>query len=835
MVLGKEAAEIAYIERERRRADVPDDFADSALRFSRQQLAAADPGIRQEAERNARRILQTGDRTAWLRSWPDPMTIKADIAARSRGESDLVVAARQAGRLLMFNAALPDFAGTIYDARMPLDVQARRVAYLTHYLDIRDRWTPTFESSCPDRGPCRRREFHEISGDYRYGLEAATEAANLYLPQNQRAQFVSEASPRSAPATATAASPPPEYSSSSGDPPFATLAFIALVLVALGVFVWLLARGGKDGGRSTRHGSAQFAPMQFGMPDDPASLHHGAFLGFSHRLGDTRGVVGRPIVTTEEAHTLIVAPSGSGKGTSVIVPTLMLYKPSIVVFDPKGENAAITARYRRDQLGHKVHILNPWGELADLFKSYGFSPATLNPLDVLDRDDRNVVATAQGIAAAICFRPDDKSPIWQSSAAALLSSILLWVTDQPGETKTLGRVADLASGGENGEDLRTSLIPKMVASSSFKGAMRKSVGHLLHLADETYTGIIFNLSDALQFLVDDLLVEATDHSTFDIADLTRGETTVFLVIPPDQIKTKAVWVRLLLASVTGAFRQNPASKSGRRAMFLLDEFPVLGRVEQLLEDLAFMRGYGLDLTIAVQDMGQLRGLYGEGADTIVSNCGWKWFCNVQDLKTAQYVSAALGTTTIDTVSHSTGAGGNGSTTTGEMARPLLMPEEVMQLGKGVAIAFNPVTWPHSLRLAKYWELTARFMQARKPTDPYWDADFTKCDPNPFRKAGQDQDDGGQGSQSQGSHKQGSGQKQGGGGGSGGGGQGWNDPTSGGMTRAKALDILGLPANATQAQIKKQYYHLAKKVHPDSEGSTVLMQILNAAWDYLRDK
>lgn len=835
LVLGKEVAQIGYIERERRRADVPDDFAASVLIFSRQRLAAADPGVRREAERYGRRILDAGDRTAWLRSWPDPMRVKADIAARSQGEGDLVIAARQAGRLLMFNAALPDFAGTMYDARMPLDVQARRVAYLTHYLDIRDRWTPTFENSCPERGPCRRRDFHEISGQYRYGLEAATEAANLYMPENTRARFIDVTDARGTRAPPSTSAPiSTQASQSSGDPPFAALVFIVVGVVAVGLFLLILlfARRGTDGGRSIRHGSAQFAPMQFGMPDPPASLHQGVFLGFSHKLGGQAAVVGRPIVTNPESHALIVAPSGSGKGTKVIVPTLMLYKPSIVVFDPKGENAAITARYRRDQLGHKVHILNPWGELGDLFDGYGFSPATLNPLDVLDRDDRNVVANAQGIANAICFRPEDKNPIWQNQAAALLSSILLWVTDQPGETKTLGRVADLASGGEAGEDLRKSLLPRMIASSSFKGAMRKSIGPFIHMADETYTGVIFNLNEALQFLVDDLLVEATDHSTFDIADLTRADTTVFLVIPPEQIKTKAVWVRLLLASVTGAFRRNRASKTGRRGMFLLDEFPVLGRVEQMIEDLAFMRGYGLDITITVQDLGQLRTHYGEGADTILSNCGWKWFCNVQDLRTAQYVSSALGTTTIDTVSHTAGQGGKGSTTTGEMARALLMPEEVMQLGRNLAIAFNPIGWPHILSLANYWELTARFMQARKPADPYWDADFTKSDPNPFRKA--DQGDsagngqGGQGGQGQGGQSQGGGQKQGGG-------QDWKDPTAGGMTRAKALDILGLPADATPAQIKKQYYHLAKKVHPDSEGSTVLMQILNAAWDYLRPK
>src|SRR5208337_38339 len=126
------------------------------------------------------------------------------------------------------------------------------------------------------------------------------------------------------------------------------------------------------------------------------------------------------------------ARTRTGKGTRVIVPTLLRYGGSALVIDPKGENAAITANVRKEQLGQSIHILNPWNELATTYANHGFKPATYNPLDILDRDDPNVVATAQTLAGAICPAPANaKDKFWQGSAADVLTAVLLWLTDQP--------------------------------------------------------------------------------------------------------------------------------------------------------------------------------------------------------------------------------------------------------------------------------------------------------------------------------------------------------------------------------------------------------------------
>src|SRR5437867_12824388 len=105
-----------------------------------------------------------------------------------------------------------------------------------------------------------------------------------------------------------------------------------------------------------------------------------------------------PIGSTPENHSLIVARTGTGKGARVGIPTLLRnVMSSCLCVDPKGENAAITARARQNPFpgfSQTVHIVNPWGELGAHFQSLGFPPASYNPLDILDRDDPTAVATA---------------------------------------------------------------------------------------------------------------------------------------------------------------------------------------------------------------------------------------------------------------------------------------------------------------------------------------------------------------------------------------------------------------------------------------------------------
>lgn len=498
---------------------------------------------------------------------------------------------------------------------------------------------------------------------------------------------------------------------------------------------------------SAVHGTASYAPRQLDFPEK--LLVTGVFLGKSSSP-ELKGAglegPGAPVCATPGHHTLVVARTGTGKGTRVIVPTLLRrFGSSALIVDPKGANAAITARARSGIMGapFKVHIVNPWDELGDTFRKLGFEAACYNPLDVLDRLDPNAVAVAQALAATICPPPThDKEKFWEGSAATVMAAVLLWLADQPGEQKTLARAREIISLSRK-EFTEKYVIP-MSQSGAFGGAIREMIKLYTDLAQETYSGIMANLAEDTKFLSDPRIKEATSSSDFAMTDLlgdpiTGYPTSIYLVIPPDRIDTQKTWLRLVIAAAMTTYKRAGQGEKKFRCLFLIDEFPALGHMPDIPRDLAAMREYGVDFLLAVQGLDQLKDIYGEARGTIINNCAYKWFCNVTDLESAKWLSDTLGKATVRTLStsESTSAATKSVSEShgvqhGETGRNLLNPDEVLALGRDVAIALQPEGRPHFLKPIDYWNLQAAFghLQEKYP-DLLWGNMPLQYDPNPY--------------------------------------------------------------------------------------------------------
>lgn len=500
--------------------------------------------------------------------------------------------------------------------------------------------------------------------------------------------------------------------------------FLGLPAFGLWILYLLFHRPPQKTPVSTTFGSAHYAPLEVDITD-PTCLARGLFLGKSSGPQLPRGLFslpGAPICSTPEHHTLIVARTRTGKGTRVIVPTLLRYGGSALVIDPKGENAAITGRARREQLRQAIQVLNPWNELSGVYRNLGFAAATYNPLDILDRDDPNAVAIAQTLAGAICPAPSNaKDKFWQGSAANILAAVFLYLADEPGEKKTLARAREIVSLTRK-QFTSDFLIPMAAKVEAFGGAIREMATPFIDLAQETYSGVMSNLSENTKFLSDPRIKAATAQSSFSMEDLARTKTTVYVVIPPERMDTQRTWLRLIIAAAMHVFK-NPQARIDplHRCLFLIDEFASLGRLDDLPRDIAMMSGFGVDFALVVQGLDQLKDHYGEARSTILSNCAYKWFCNVNDLESAKYLSETLGRSTVKTLttSQSVSGGGHGqrgseSVSQGETGRPLLTPDEVLNLGRDVAIAIQPKGHPHYLKPIDYWNLMEAFAPFHQP-------------------------------------------------------------------------------------------------------------------------
>lgn len=468
--------------------------------------------------------------------------------------------------------------------------------------------------------------------------------------------------------------------------------------------------------RENIHGSARWAGYEY---SDRGDQTDGVFLGIMQapREGLEHASEYAPqlsyIYSRPETNVLICAPPGTGKGTTIIIPTLLDFQQSVFVIDPKGENAAVTMRCRRDYFGQDVHVLNPW-------KMHGIPTSRINPLDLLDKDDINCVSNATFLADLIMIPGSStQDSFWDESAKSLLIGLMLYIVGYEPHADTLANLRRLVTLPDKEFE---QIAIKMASSELFHGALAEAGGTILGMDAKTRSNVRSTAQAHTRFLSDPVIKLATETSDFSFSELKEKPTTVYVIIPAEQLGTQGRWLRLMVGMALTAIERG--SRFNTRTLFLLDEFPALGRMQKIETGIATLRGYGVDFALACQDLNQLRNVYGNAADTLLANCADKWFCRISDLNTAQMVSSMLGTSTVmersESTSHTPGQPEPSSSESwSSRARPLMMPDEL--LGKGPHTAFLVRSGSRPIMIMPY---------------PYYvnDGCMKWADPNPFGPA-----------------------------------------------------------------------------------------------------
>ena len=466
-------------------------------------------------------------------------------------------------------------------------------------------------------------------------------------------------------------------------------------------------------------GSAKWATLEH-LAENNLLAKKGFFLGSVQTVERSQPnqkpiIVDKPIHYQSDRHLLTVAPTRSGKGVSAIIPNLLTYEGSVLVIDPKGENAMITAKRRGSGdeqlnipgLGQEVHIVDPWG----ITKAQKVS--RFNPLDWLQPDDEDITDNAMMLADAI-IKPHEgaREPFWDEEAKALLMGLILYVALEPKEqgNRDLGRVRDIiVSGGVGFEDILTDMSMHVhpIISSTAERTRSKE--------EKILSSVMATLQSHTHFLDSPRIRESLRVSDFRFEDLKKRPMSVYLVLPADRLEPFGRWLRLLIQQSLTVNARNIEVKPAKPVLFLLDEMASLGRLTMVEQAFGLMAGFGMQLWGIVQDLSQLEVIYGKGWETFISNSGVLQYFGSRDKKSAEYFSALCGVTTVRkfsiastiarTVSYSKDGGSSSSssqTTTGDdVARPLIYPDELMVLKKDAqlllvencdAIASRKVAW-----------------------------------------------------------------------------------------------------------------------------------------------
>lgn len=372
--------------------------------------------------------------------------------------------------------------------------------------------------------------------------------------------------------------------------------------------------------------------------DAPWGVSLGRYLLGPEKFGD-RQIYGG------ERNLLQFGPNGSGKGTRFLMPNLLHMRDcSMVVIDPKGELAAVTAPYRR-KVGEVV-IINPFGVLADLpgykdLKSDGY-----NPLLSLDPKATSFNADASWLAEAL-VTVEGSDPHWSRAARKLIAALIMHVCLKDRRNPTLAEVRRLLTepviepkDGRPGVGIPNTAIEMM---RSGLPALRTKAGQFTRWNREVES--IVSTADTQTEALDDAEI-AGDLAKpgIDFRELKKRPITVYVILPPDMMERHARWLRMLLSSaLRGVMRRR--EKNEMRVFFFMDEFAALGHLPIIETTWALVRGYGIQLIPVLQDLNQLKELYKERWETFIGMAGVVEAFAPNDLTSADWLARRAGDTT----------------------------------------------------------------------------------------------------------------------------------------------------------------------------------------------
>lgn len=412
-----------------------------------------------------------------------------------------------------------------------------------------------------------------------------------------------------------------------------TTTALALIGFAWGLGYWLGKALGSLMELPTTFGSAKWADAAH-MVEKDLFGEDGIVLGSAF---DGEGY--SKFAYKGDRHVLSVAPTRSGKGVSHIVPNLLTYQGSVLVIDPKGENAMITA-HERIAMGQKVHLVDPWDIAAT--KS-GLTPARFNPLDWIEADDPEATENAMILADALVQSAPKGEAFWIEEAKALLQGIILLVAlDETYEgRRNLGTVRDVLL--LTGEEL-TAVFTYMAHSDH--SLIRSTGARCLQKEEKLMASVMASAQAETHMLDSHRLRDSLSASDFAFEDLKKTNMSVFLILPADRLNTFNRFLRLMVQQAITVTARNIADKPASPVLFILDEMPALGRLAMVEQAYGLMAGFGMQIWGITQDLCQLRRVYGEDYESFIANSGAVAYFGSPDKRTTEYFSALCGQTTV---------------------------------------------------------------------------------------------------------------------------------------------------------------------------------------------
>ncbi|KZY47221.1 hypothetical protein A3731_30340 [Roseovarius sp. HI0049] len=351
----------------------------------------------------------------------------------------------------------------------------------------------------------------------------------------------------------------------------------------------------------------------------------------------------------------------------------------MVVTDPKGELAGMTAAHRRERLGQDVAVFNPWG-------LHGLQQDRINPLENLiaiagdPALQRGLTDEVKVIVMQLYPEPEDtRNQYFREGSRGIMRAVLLYLAVCAPKRCTLPEMWRIIA-----NPLRLQRMVDAMRREDVLGGILADLGDdLAHQMEDNPDLFGDFRAGALQHLSiyepGGYLADAVSASDISLADLKTGNVTLYLAFPPDRIASHGAALGLIINQAITAVAR---SKDKGEVLFMLDEFANIGKLAGLAESLTALPGLGVRVWMIVQEMAELVRLYGpHTAKTIQSQAEVRQYFAVNSPELAQSLSRELGQKTVKTKNFNLGRFETDEIgeSLSETGQPLMRPEEIMQL------------------------------------------------------------------------------------------------------------------------------------------------------------
>jgi type IV secretion system protein VirD4 len=401
-----------------------------------------------------------------------------------------------------------------------------------------------------------------------------------------------------------------------------------------------------------------------------------------------------------DGHVVVIGRPRSGKGTGNVTPNLLSCLDSFFINDIKGENYAISSGWRK-KAGQTVLRFEPG--------SAGVSCAW-NALEEIRFKTRDEIGDTQDIAIML-IDTDGKGvhgDHWKMTAFELLSGVILHALYKSSIVGRMPGISDCALILREQGDFSPAPVPDnerplhaiftemsrvTLDNADAQKFIRGAGTSMLNKDARELSGVISTANTALSVYLETNVAENTSRSDFRITDLMDSEKPVslYFIRSPKQLARLNPLARLLLTQIVLRNTDRMEFDEGRaktahkhRLRLMLDEFATFGRLEVFQNAMAYMPGYGIQAYIILQDIQQLKGVYGPH-ETILANCDITVALTPNNPETAEWLSKRTGQTTVITEQISTSGKrfglflGNTSTSYHQTSRYLMTPNEVARM------------------------------------------------------------------------------------------------------------------------------------------------------------